>query len=210
MALSDFWKKRKQSSGSPTEATPPPASGKVSPASDRYEIIRKLMSQRSPSDQFASGAVFDFVRQNQALFNNIVRSKDMLKLQEFFVNSFMTFYFHPEAVGLNAQLVNQDNLDTDPRRWNMDAYRLSNGGAVALCFMPINSDTLDARVVGIIIDSKPLDGYYYCMLNKGADTYSDVYRNMAWDGVRPAGRVKGRGFGLMNDFLKCIVGDYYQ
>ena len=75
--------------------------------------------------------------------------------------------------------------------------------------MPIQHNTVEARIVGIIFSDKG-DGYYYCMLNKGEDNVSGVIRNKAMLGIGRVGAISGLGFELMNSFLNCMKQDYYR
>ena len=161
------------------------------------------IAQQSPSELFASGAVFDIVRQNRDVFEQIVRSNDALSLQQFFMEAYVLFCTSPEAVGFPSEMVDINNNDTDPRFWNADTFNLENGEAAALCYLSIQSDSLEARIVGIVLSDQG-DRYYYCMLSKDEDVFSDVMQNKALDGIAKVGEVKGRGFELMYDFLGCM------
>ena len=77
-----------------------------------------------------------------------------------------------------------------------------------MCFMPIDDQTYEARIIGIVLGQKG-DGYYCCNLNKDENASSEVMRNKAIHGIEKAGEVKGRGFPLMNAFLSCIKQNYY-
>lgn len=175
---------------------------------DIIKMILEQQSQRSPSEQFASGAVFDISRQQREAFWQMVRSNDVKSLWRLFANAYDLFLGNPGIVGFSPNMVNPDHNDTDPRTWNVDIFNLSNRDYVAMCFMPIQHETFAARIVGILF-SDTGDGYYYCMLNKDESISSDVLRNKAIYGVEKIGEVKGLGFELMNDFLDCIKKDYY-
>ena len=52
----------------------------------KEDILKEFfeqMRQKTPSDHFVSGAVFDIVRQNHESFERIVRDKNALDLQIF-------------------------------------------------------------------------------------------------------------------------------
>lgn len=173
------------------------------------KMIFSQMMQKSPSDYFASGAVFDITRQRHEAFEQIIRSGNALALLKFFSEAYVLFCDNPSVVGFTANMVNLANNDTDTRNWNADIFKLESNDFAALCFIPIQNDTIAARVVGIILSDRG-DGYYYCMLNKDENTYSDVIRNKAMAGVENIGKVKGLGFELMDSFLNCIKENFYQ
>ena len=168
-----------------------------------YRMIMQNMSQKSPSEHFASGSVFDITRQNHNRFAQIVDSFDAGALKNFFVNAYVTFINQPQIVGFNSSMVDASRNDTNPGMWNADIMTLSSGEKVALCFMPVNSDVYTARIIGIVLGNSG-DRYYYCMLNKDENIPSDVIQNKAMLGIEKIGSVKGLGFELMNSFVECI------
>lgn len=176
----------------------------------KEDIIHRILEKQaneSPSKRFASGAVFDIVRQNRMTFLQSIQAKDVLSLKMLFVNSYMSFLANPEIVGLSPNMMNNAASDTDPQTWNVDIVRLPNGNDAALLFIPIQNDEIEARIVGIVFDDNE-DGYYYCMLNKDESKASIVYRNCAWQGIRQIKEINGRGFELMNKFADCISIDF--
>ena len=202
--LNWFGKKRETRTTSGNQGN----SGAGPSGDDAMKRLFEMLSNRSPSEQFASGAVFDIVRQNHSRFEEIVRSENALQLHNFLVGAYVTFCDHPQIVGFAPTMVKKENNDTDPRLWNADLFHFENGDVAALCYMPIESDAYSARIAGIIIGSKG-DGYYYCMLEKDKDACSKVIRNMARPGAFPTvGTVKGTGLELMHGFLECTKADY--
>lgn len=174
----------------------------------KEKLFEKLLSQRSPSDLFASGTVFDISKFVRPDYLEALRSNNVMDLKQIFVKSFMLLMQHPEQVGLMPQMVNRNAIDTNPAEWNADILDLSNGAYAALLFMPVRNSNISARIVGIIFSDRG-DGYYYCMLNNNAEMASTVYRNNAMMGIKKVGEVKGLGFELMNNFIDCIKSDYY-
>jgi hypothetical protein len=176
---------------------------------DIFKMILEQQAKRSPSDHFASGAVFDLSRQNREEFLNVLQSNNAMALQQLWRQTYSLFLEHPECVGFNSQMINKNMDDTNSTAWNADIFTLPNGDKVALLFMPIQNDILVARVVGIIFSSKG-DGYYYCMLNKDENVPATVNRNKAMFGIEEIGEVKGVGFELMHNFLECISKDFLE
>ena len=174
---------------------------------DFYRQFMEAQAQKSPSEQFVSGSVFDISRRYREEFMQAVRAEDALTLLILFANAYALFMDHPEVVFISPAMISKDNNDTDPAEWNADIFPLPSGDYAALLFMPVQDETLSARIVGIIFSDRG-DGYYYCMLNKDQDVSSRVYRNRALQGIVPVGQVKGLGFDLMNDFLACIQKDF--
>ena len=168
-----------------------------------FKKILEQMGQNPPSEHFASGAVFDLVRQNHDMFENIVHIRNVSSLQLFFVKAYTLFCNQPQVVGFTSAMVDQSKNDTDPRMWNADIIQVASGEVIALCFMPIQHETLLARIVGIVLSDKG-DQYYYCMLNKNTATFSDVIHNKAIQGIEKVGEVRGTGYELMNDFVNVI------
>ncbi len=197
MKIRDLFKKRKQN-----------------PVSDEWKndigkMILERMANRSPSETFASGTVFDIVRQERGIFERIVRANDPYSVLTFFANAYISYCGNQSEAGTPAYTMNIQNNDTDPRSWNADIFALPNGSVAALCFMPIQNGSVDARIIGIILDNGG-DGYYYCMLNKGENVVSDVNRNKGMYGIEKVGEVSGRGFELMDRFLDCMKHDFYS
>ena len=201
MGFFDFFKKNGDSR--PTNIPKNPTK------EDFYQMFMQQEAQRSPSDQFASGSVFDISRLYRDAFYFAASSNDVGSLYKLFVDSYYLFLDNPQVVGFTPAMVNINNNDTNPARWNVNIFSLQPGDYAALLFMPIQHDTLAARIVGIVFSDEG-DGYYYCMLNKGSDIASDVIRNNALFGLEKVGAVRGLGFELMNSFLNCITQDYYQ
>lgn len=173
-----------------------------------FKMIIEQETRKSPSEHFASGAVFDISRQNRNAFKQVLSAND-LSILELFVNSYMLFLNNPQIVGFTPVMVNKENNDTKPETWNADVFKLQSGDFAALLFMPIQHETLTARIVGIIFGEQG-DGYYYCMLNKDGDVFSDVMRNKGMLGIETVGEIKGVGFEMMNSFLNCITNDFYR
>lgn len=227
MAFWDIFKKKKtqttqspkdtkpketQASQSPKDAKPKAAQASQSPKDanskeDFFKMFFEAERQKAPSENFASGAVFDISRKFRDKFKTIVDSNNALQLNQFFSKAYLLFCSQPEIVGFTKNMVNTSLNDTELQEWNADIFKLENGDAAALCFMPIRNDTLDARVIGIILSDRG-DGYYYCMLKKGENTASTVIRNKGIFGTSEIGQVAGRGFSLMNSFLNCIKADF--
>lgn len=193
MGLDDLFRKGKK---------PDPALNTMS-KEEIFKMVFDRMGQESPSKEFASGAIFDIVRKNRDIFVEIVRSNNAITLHDFFAKAYMLFCKNPQIVGLPPATININKNDTNPAMWNADTFSRDSGEVIALCYMPIVNETLEARIIGIVITGKG-DRYYYCMLNKDTNTFSDVIQNKAWLGLEKVGEVKGRGFELMNSFLKLI------
>lgn len=193
MSFLDFFKKKR---------TPSPMQNAGS-KEEFFRMVLEQMCQKTPSEHFASGAIFDIVRKDHSSFEQLVRSKNPVALQNFFVNAYLLFCKNPEIVGLTPAMVDIKKNDTDPLTWNADIITSSSGEAIALCYMPIQHQTLEARIIGIVIGSE-CDRYYYCMLNKDINMLSDVMQNKVMLGVEKVGEIKGRGFDLMNSFVVCM------
>ena len=207
MGLLDFFKKSNQRKKEKTASDVQDTSS-VS-KEDAFNKILDFLMKQSPSHQFASGSVFDISRRSRDVFLQALHSNDAGKLFLLFANAYSLFLDHPEVVGFTPDMVNKDNNDTDPRTWNADIINLQSGDIAALCFMPIQNDTLTARIIGIVFSDNG-DGYYYCMLNKDEDVPSEVFRNKAILGIEKVGEVNGRGFDLMNNFMGCIKHNFYK
>ena len=202
MGIFSFFKKK--------NSDPQPAN--MPKNASKEDIIRMIMeqqSQKSPSDHFASGAVFDICRQQRDAFYTAARSNDAVSLLRLFVNSYSLFLDNPQVVGFMPDMVNRNNNDTNPATWNANVINLQPGDYAVLLFMPIQDNTLAARIVGIVFGNKG-DGYYYCMLNKGEENASDVIRNNGMFGLVTVGTARGLGLDLMNSFLNCVDQDYYR
>ena len=169
-------------------------------------VFEKIVSEQPPSEPFASGSIFDITRLAHDEFVQLVQSNDAGLLHDFFANAYLSFCHNPQIVGFTPTMVKLQKDDTDVCQWNTSILTLSTGEAVALCYMPIQHDTLAARIVGIVI-GKDGDRYYYCMLQKDEDAVSNVMRNKAILGIATIGTVSGRGFELMGRFLDCIEQD---
>lgn len=172
----------------------------------KEDILKEFfeqMRQKTPSDHFASGAVFDIVRQNHEAFERIVRDKNALDLRTFFAKAYMLFCDQPQIVGFTPAMVDRNKNDTDPRMWNADIFHFDSGESIAPCFIPVQHDTLLARIVGIVLSDNG-DRYYYCMLNKDTNAFSDVIQNKARLGIEKVGEIRGIGFELMNSFVDVI------
>lgn len=195
----------KKKNGDPQPANMPKNASKE----DIFRMIMEQQSQKSPSDHFASGAVFDICRQQRDAFYTSARSNDAVSLLRLFVNSYSLFLDNPQVVGFMPDMVNRNNNDTNPATWNANVINLQPGDYAVLLFMPIQDNTLAARIVGIVFGNKG-DGYYYCMLNKGEENASDVIRNNGMFGLVTVGTARGLGLDLMNSFLNCVDQDYYR
>jgi hypothetical protein len=210
MGFFDLFKKKSQTPESPAAENQSTADTSVPSSKDGvYEWLFEQMSQRSPSQHFAQGSVFDMVRNVHSIFETIVRKKDVSLVHIFFTNAYLAFCEHPENAGFfNPNALNVDRNDTNPQTWNTDIIGLKGDDVVALCFMPVQDQTIEARIIGIVIGEKG-DGYYYCNLKKDKSASSDVMRNKAQFGIKKAGEVQGRGFELMEAFTDCISNNYY-
>ena len=165
-----------------------------------------MAAQQAPSERFATGAVFDISRQYHTEFEEAVRSADPLSLLKYFAGAYDLFCEHPDVVGMPVP-VDKDKEDTDYHKWFTYILQLETGEYVALCYMPIENDELEASIIGIVLSEKG-DGYYYCMLNKDENEYSPVYRNKGVPGITSIGGVKGSGTLLMYRILSCIQNDF--
>ena len=174
-----------------------------------YKNIFEKMAQKSPSEHFASGAVFDILRQQREVVEQIIRSNDSTALLNWFVNAYNLFCTNPGVVGFTPAMVNTNNNDVKINEINADCFNLQNGDAGALCFMPIVSDEYAARIIGIVL-GKEYDGYFYCMLDKDENVLSNVMRNKAMHGVEIVGEVNGSGVDLIHSFLGCILDSFYS
>ena len=202
MAFFNFFKKKKQVPGIPDRHG-------MNSKEDILKSFFEQMVQRSPSESFASGAVFDIARQQRGILEQIIRSNDASGLHKWFVNAYTLFCTNPQIVNFSPNMVNLNNNDVDVRQFNADTFNLPNGDMVALCFMPIQNYTFEARIIGIILSNKG-DGYYYCMLSKDENAFSEVVRNKSINGIEKVGEINGRGFVLMNNFMNCIQKDFYN
>ncbi len=207
MGIFNFIKKKSQI---PDSSIPEKQnSSDIKTKEDFFKALFEQMAKQSPSQRFVQGTVFDIVRQQHSTFEQFVRAHDVMSVHKFLINSYLSFCNNPKDAGtFTPSAVNADNNDTDPLKWNTDIFDLQSGDVAALCFMPINDQIYEARIIGIVL-GKNGDGYYYCNLNKNEGTCSDVMRNKAILGIAKTGEVTGRGFELMNAFLNCIINDYY-
>ena len=170
----------------------------------KNKIISDILLSQSPSEHFAAGAAFDISRRFHEDFEQAIQSDNCVgELHKFFTISFFTFCEHPEVVGFTKAMINLDNIDTDPRMWNTDIFSFPRGEVAVLCFMPVRSADIEARIIGIVTGNKG-DKYYYCMLNKDENAFSDVIQNQGMLGLSKVGEIRGRGFELMNSFLNYI------
>ncbi len=181
---------------------------------DRDRYIRcphcgAYASNAMPSEVFASGAVFDIARQQREELTEIVRSGNAGILQKWFIDAYHLFCENPTVVNLPLAVASEEKNDACTAEMNADIFELPNGNRAALCFMPIQNDVHDARIIGIIL-SDTGDGYYYCMLKKDEAALSDVFRNKVRQDIEKVGEIKGRGFALMNSFLDCIKKDFFD
>ena len=180
----------------------------------KEEFFKKYVEvnkKKAPSDIFASGAVFDLSRLVRMKFEEAFRENSLNSIHSLyllFVNSYFLFLEHPEVVKLPPYVIIRENEDTFPGDWEANHFQLDHGDHAALLFMPIQNETYEARIVGIIFSDKG-DGYYYCRLYKDQARLSDVIRNMGLQGIHKVGEVNGRGFDLMHSFLDCIKRNYY-
>lgn len=200
MGLFDIFKKKKQAA---------PFHAQNASKEEIFKMILEQQAQRSPSEQFASGAVFDILRKEREIFEHVARANNALTLQKLFADAYSLFLNNPEVVGFSHNMVNKNNNDTDTWTWNADIFSLNEEDHAILLFMPVQDTAFTARIVGIILSRKG-DGYYYCMLNKDEKIPSDVNRNKAMSGIEKIGEVKGLGFELMNSFLNCMKDNFYR
>lgn len=199
MGLFDLFKRKKRNNVASINAS--------NSKEDIMKMILQNMSQKTPSENFASGAVFDITRQNHERFAYVVNSNDAMALKSFFANSYVTFCNQPQIVGFTPSMVDVRKNDTNPGTWNADIVNLPSGEKAALCFMPINNEELTARIIGIVLGNGG-DRYYYCMLNKDENMLLDVIQNKAMLGIEKIGSIRGLGFDLMNSFVECIKSNY--
>lgn len=176
---------------------------------DLFRKILEQQSQKSPSEHFASGAVFDISQITRASFLKTAQSKDAIQMLKLFTDAYFLFLNKPEIVKFTSAMIDKEKNDTDPKTWNVDIVELQKGEYAVLLFMPIQNEMYSARIVGIVFSDNG-DGYYYCMLNKNETTFSEVFRNKAFDGIEQIGVVKGSGFDLMNCFLECMKKNFYH
>lgn len=226
MALFDFLKKKKPaaptssantgrssvSASSPASARPGQASDSDFSGKSKDDIIKMILqqqAQRSPSDIFVSGTVFDLSRSLRDMFLEALRSNNAFQLLNLFQQCYAFFLDHPEQAGAFPGTVKKVLNDTNPAAWNADIIPLLNGDLAALLFMPVQDISIDARIVGIVFSTRG-DGYYYCMLPKGEASAAEVVRNKAMLGIETVGSVSGRGFELMDRFIACIKKDFYR
>ena len=199
MSLFDLFKKKK-----------PNTTASINTSNSKDDIMKMMlqnMMQKTPSEHFASGAVFDIARQNHDQLVFIVNSNDAMSLKSYFANAYVTFCNQPQIVGFSPSMIDVRRNDTNPGTWNADIVSLPSGEKVALCFMPINNEAHTARIIGIVLGNAG-DKYYYCMLSKDEKVFSDVMQNKAMLGIEKVGSVKGLGFELMNSFVECIKNSY--
>ncbi len=78
-----------------TESTESDGEGTKEPMKIFYEVI----AQQTPSERFASGAVFDISRIYRGQFEEIVLSSDALELWKFFASAYLVYCENPEIVG---------------------------------------------------------------------------------------------------------------
>lgn len=205
MGIFDFFNKKQKGQPQKQEID-------LSKAKSKEELFRMAfaqVAQQSPSEMFARGAVFDYTRAHYDQFKSIVRANDALALWRFFMAAYGTYCNNPGSLGLTPAMVNPRNNDTNPANWNADTFTFPDGCAMGLCFMPIDNDKLEARIIGIVVnDNYSRDGYYYCMLDKDKDLPSEVRRNNMMLGSEKVGEVKGRGFDLMDAFRDLIKENY--
>lgn len=176
---------------------------------DILRMVFQELAQESPSRHFAAGVVFDLVRQNHDVFEEIVDDNRLHLLQSFFAKGYIQYLNHPETLGAIPMMVDKEKNDTNPSEWNLSVIPLRGDDRAVLCFMPVKNDTVSARIVGIVLGMHG-DGYYYCMLEKNENAYSDVIRHKVMAGIDKVGAVRGRGFELMGGFVSCIKSDYYN
>lgn len=186
-------------------ALPSSKQDKPNTKDDFYKAVCEAMAKQPPSELFVAGPVFDLVLKQHESFEKCVRDNDVLKLHSLLTSTYLTFLTNPEIIGIPSSMINVENDDTNINMWNADIFLFEDGTAIAQGFIPVESDKLIGRIVGIIF-SEHGNGFYYCMVNK--DTPSTVMRNRALYGARKAGEVKGLGIDLMEAFLNCIKQDY--
>lgn len=178
---------------------------------DIFKFILEQQRLKSPSEIFASGAIFDFSKTSRVSFVSAIQSENPTQLLYLFIQAYHLFLENPECAGLSASMINVNNNDTNVNSWCADTFSLASKDKAALLFMPItiNNNNLLARVVGIIFSDRG-DGYYYCMLNKDHAMPSSVFCNKGIHGIEQIGEVNGLGFELMHSFFDCISKDFYN
>lgn len=203
MGFWDLFKKRKPENSSLKNQG-------IKSKEDIYQMAFEKISQTPPSQRFVSGVVFDAVRNQHEPISQIVHSNnpgEVLELSKFFRMTYMAFLKNPGIFGCIPCPIKAEN-DTNPTQWNMEICPLENKDAAVICYMPIQNNTLAARMFGIIFGSSG-DGYYYCTINKDETVASDIMRNGAGLGTKKVGDIKGSGFDLRDRFLDCMQSDYY-
>ena len=97
MSLFDLFKKKK------TNTT-----ASINTSNSKDDIMKMMlqnMMQKTPSEHFASGAVFDIARQNHDQLALIVNSNDAMSLKSFFANAYVTFCNQPQIVGFSPSMI---------------------------------------------------------------------------------------------------------
>ena len=208
MSIFDLFRKKPAKAGTPAPARKDPPDEDLPFNKDAlFQMVFREMAFLSPSSLFVSGPVFDIIRQKHEHFAQILRSRDVMGLQRFLIEAYLEFCREPGRFSSQAQSgLSIENSDTDPRRWNTDLMALPSGEPVALCYMPVQSDTSDAQILGVALGQEQ-DGCYFCTLAKDVSAPSDVMRSNGGSTVQKVGEVNGRGFELMNAFLAVIGAD---
>lgn len=170
---------------------------------DIYEDFLKDAPGMAPSEYFATGAIFDISKMYRKDIKEIADSYDVATLLSFWSIVYVEFCESLKENEIALMMVDTNINDTNYAEWNADIITLESGEKMALCYMPIENEKYDARIFGIVIGEEE-DRYYYCMLNKGEDVSSEVYRNKGLSGIEKTGEVKGRGFELIDAFKECI------
>lgn len=177
------------------------------------EALMEALGKRPSSEVFATGAVFDLSRKYRDHYIKALQASNVPEVFGLFRSTYALFLDQPEVIGMNQNMFNRNSADTDPLKWNAGLSSGRGGDSIALCYMPVQSEKISARIFGIIFNQsgdEKKDGYYFCMLNKAPQTReSEVLRNTGSAPHQKIGTIKGSGVDLMNAFLDCINADYY-
>ena len=167
------------------------------------EALMDVLGKPPASEVFASRAVFELSRQYRDHFERALQASDEEKLFELFRATFTLFIDQPETAGFTEAQFNKKSEDTDPMKWNVSCSSMPNGDAIALCYMPVQSRSLSARMVGIVFSDSG-DRYYSCMLNRDGSIPSEILRSREGVPSVNAGTIEGTDAEPMNCFLSCI------
>ncbi|MCR5339064.1 MAG: SseB family protein [Lachnospiraceae bacterium] len=161
------------------------------------------------SEQFAAGSMFDFCKKWRESFMRALMTNDVYALSDLFRRAYALYLDDPGKVGLSYVRIKKENDDTDPENWNVNIECIQGTDFVVMLYMPVNSDEIRARLSGIIFGEKG-DGYYFVMLDKDEENFSDMYRNNGLSGITKTHRVRGSGEDLIQRFLYFMKKSHYR